>query len=199
MFDDFPAAHSMDTTWFAVDRDGRVGVFFSCENGSVPAAAGIQGDVSQAIHFLRANADGGPLPEDEGWGLLNDEDFLARQGLFVFWCSGGSVLVDPYFKTRELERPLHVDQLPSGFRDQCRRVQFPVSFAEVTIVQPCEHVECSFWDDPAGYRSADGKTVRPFPGREWECRQTLEGYRKGGSSWAADWHLEGEPPAGEGE
>jgi len=33
---EFPAAHSMDTTWFAVDRDGHVGVFESGEPGAVP-------------------------------------------------------------------------------------------------------------------------------------------------------------------
>src|SRR5687768_12253706 len=33
---DFPAAHSMDTTWFAVDRDGHVGQFDSWEAGAVP-------------------------------------------------------------------------------------------------------------------------------------------------------------------
>ena len=36
MADDFPAAHSMDTTWFAVDADGRVGLFESYEAGAVP-------------------------------------------------------------------------------------------------------------------------------------------------------------------
>src|SRR5262245_40565681 len=34
---DFPAAHSMDTTWFAVDRDGHVGVFDSGEPGAAPS------------------------------------------------------------------------------------------------------------------------------------------------------------------
>ena len=33
---DFPAAHSMDTTWFAVDRDGHVAMFQSGESGAVP-------------------------------------------------------------------------------------------------------------------------------------------------------------------
>jgi hypothetical protein len=33
---DFPAAHSMDTTWFAVDADGCVGMFDSGEGGAVP-------------------------------------------------------------------------------------------------------------------------------------------------------------------
>ncbi len=36
---DFPAAHSMDTTWFAVDRDGRVAAFESGEAGAVPTDA----------------------------------------------------------------------------------------------------------------------------------------------------------------
>jgi hypothetical protein len=33
---DFPAAHSMDTTWFAIDADGCVGIFDSDEGGAVP-------------------------------------------------------------------------------------------------------------------------------------------------------------------
>ncbi len=36
---DYPAAHSMDTTWFAVDRDGRVAAFESGEAGAVPTEA----------------------------------------------------------------------------------------------------------------------------------------------------------------
>jgi hypothetical protein len=36
---DYPAAHSMDTTWFAVDRDGHVAVFESSEGGAVPENA----------------------------------------------------------------------------------------------------------------------------------------------------------------
>ncbi len=36
---DFPAAHSMDTTWFALDRCGHVGVFHSGEEGAVAEGA----------------------------------------------------------------------------------------------------------------------------------------------------------------
>jgi hypothetical protein len=36
---DFPAAHSMDTVWFAVDRDGHVALFRSGEAGAVPEEA----------------------------------------------------------------------------------------------------------------------------------------------------------------
>ena len=35
---DHPAAHSMDTEWFAVDADGHVASFWSGENGPVPKA-----------------------------------------------------------------------------------------------------------------------------------------------------------------
>lgn len=33
---DFPAAHSMDTSWFAVDEDGHVALLESGEDGAVP-------------------------------------------------------------------------------------------------------------------------------------------------------------------
>lgn len=36
MTPDYPAAHSMDTVWFAVDDDGHVGVFESHADGAVP-------------------------------------------------------------------------------------------------------------------------------------------------------------------
>jgi hypothetical protein len=36
---DYPAAHSMDTQWFAVDRDGYVAIFSSYEAGAVPLDA----------------------------------------------------------------------------------------------------------------------------------------------------------------
>lgn len=39
MSPDFPAAHSMDTDWFAVDRDGRVALFDSSENGALAEGA----------------------------------------------------------------------------------------------------------------------------------------------------------------
>lgn len=40
---DYPAAHSMDTTWFAVDSDGCVGRFSSSEDGAVPMNAACAG------------------------------------------------------------------------------------------------------------------------------------------------------------
>ena len=39
---DFPAAHSMDTVWFAIDRDGHVGYFDTGEGGAVPVGAALE-------------------------------------------------------------------------------------------------------------------------------------------------------------
>jgi hypothetical protein len=35
---DFPAAHSMDSCWFGVDKDGRIGFFDTGEAGARPTA-----------------------------------------------------------------------------------------------------------------------------------------------------------------
>jgi hypothetical protein len=45
MSDDFPAAHSMDSCWFAVDREGHVGYFDTGEAGALPDAAAQSRDV----------------------------------------------------------------------------------------------------------------------------------------------------------
>lgn len=44
MMSEFPAAHSMDTTWFAIDSDGHVAVFDSSEAGCVPTDAYLDED-----------------------------------------------------------------------------------------------------------------------------------------------------------
>ena len=53
---DFPAAHSMDTTWFAIDADGYVGVFDSDEGKKVftkKIPLSIDG-LSQKVNFTLA-------------------------------------------------------------------------------------------------------------------------------------------------
>ena len=36
---DYPAAHSMDSGWYAVDEDGQVALFETGEPGAMPGAA----------------------------------------------------------------------------------------------------------------------------------------------------------------
>jgi hypothetical protein len=69
---DFPAAHSMDTYWFAVDKDGRVACFSSGEAGAVPVQAMAGDDAYQMLQRL-AQA----LPAGE---VLHDRQGRARPG-----------------------------------------------------------------------------------------------------------------------
>lgn len=77
--EDFPAAHSMDTTWFAVDAKGRLGVFDTGEGGAAPMDAQPGGMWSEAFAHLPLDAhgcratpvNGGPLaalcPPEKLW------------------------------------------------------------------------------------------------------------------------------------
>jgi len=84
---DFPAAHSMDTTWFAVDRDGHVGCFDSEEPGPVPvgltqgtAEVDILGElrqlvpVQEAIHDLAGWLVPGPVGMAQHHWMLDHPD-----------------------------------------------------------------------------------------------------------------------------
>ena len=54
MSDDFPAAHSMDTQWFAVDKNGLVGYFSTGSAGAVPMTAHCPEDPTEVIPIGRA-------------------------------------------------------------------------------------------------------------------------------------------------
>lgn len=51
---DFPAAHSMDTAWFAIDNDGNVALFETGESGCVPEDAYCGDDAYTLQDELRA-------------------------------------------------------------------------------------------------------------------------------------------------
>ncbi len=57
---DYPAAHSMDTYWFAVDEVGHIGMFYSGENGHVPDLAEIDdlaGELWRRLHPNQTDDD----------------------------------------------------------------------------------------------------------------------------------------------
>src|SRR5690242_3867236 len=150
---DFPAAHSMDTAWYAVDRDGHVGFFDTGEEGHLPRGALTVDDASLP-----------PLPEE------------LRDGLFTFYYgvnNGGEdsayvFFIQPYARTSVPAQPLHIDQLPPRLREAYGRFRFDsLRFAEAEHVQPWEFAVCDGWGDSgAAYLTADLKTVRPCPGHE---------------------------------
>ncbi|MFO0928265.1 MAG: hypothetical protein U0736_14705 [Gemmataceae bacterium] len=61
---DYPAAHSMDTVWFAVDADGHVAVFRTGEAGAVPLEAYAGDEAYQTEARLRELLPPGTLLHD---------------------------------------------------------------------------------------------------------------------------------------
>lgn len=157
MTPDYPAAHSMDTQWFAVDQDGHVALFNSSEHGAVPRdAAGLYEDNEPLQTALQAFFFAGR--EEDPLDLFFDDDEWARAGLFVYeprpgWFS------QPYERQREPEVPLHIDQLPPELRDAFRGVVLPVRFSDTPTIQPCDYVPGDAWG--AIVVGADGHTARP--------------------------------------
>ena len=54
MDNDYPASHSMDTCFFAIDREGHVAIFDTGEAGAVPAQALAGDDAYSARQQLTA-------------------------------------------------------------------------------------------------------------------------------------------------
>jgi hypothetical protein len=156
---DYPAAHSMDTTWYAVDEAGHVAAFDSGDNGSVPDEA----HHSELAYQLWQLWYPGTRPtESVHTGLCT------RLGLYHFEFDDTVYpVLGPYQRQMVPDRPTHVDQLPPDLRQTCTRFRFDrVDFAVTDRPQPLEHWSCRFWRNCSGYVLADGRTVRLVPGRE---------------------------------
>jgi hypothetical protein len=158
---DYPAAHSMDTFWFAVDAAGHVAMFISGENGHAPD--GETNDVSSELWELRKSIES---DEENGW----DRDELCRDvGLYAFDYNEDYDPIAPYFRSIVPEVPLHIDQLPPELRERCRSVCFDVRFDQIERLQPLDFLHCVFWyDDRIAYLCGDGITVKPLPGKDDE-------------------------------
>ncbi len=93
-----PAAHSMDTEWFAIDREGHVALFVSGEPGAVPSSTvdhiGQRDPIEDALLALPATSD--VLVElTRHPGLLDDAD-PPRRLILVRWPDPGEIAVIVY-------------------------------------------------------------------------------------------------------
>jgi hypothetical protein len=204
---DYPAAHSMDTTWFAADRDGHVGVFSTNAKGAIPGippdedlfeAILLQAGVEELISLLA----GGRISA----GRYSEDYFrhVTRLGLFCYshrdyWEVD---LQGDYQLIRPPETPLHVDSLPPRFRKLARQNRLSrVHFPDTESVQPLEHFACRFFPDEdavaaVAYVASDGVTLRPVPGREGEFAAFCEALWRDHPEQMAEFRFEG--PAGSG-
>lgn len=186
---DFPAAHSMDTHWFAVDQQGHVGLFFTAESGYMPNNAhGVEG--GELIELYRVLTGEVPPGLDEEEMIDDWDEFLEAFGElgffdynFVVSFNDPDELLRPYTLCGEPEdEPLHVDQLPAEWRARCAKCRLAsVSFGEDEYLQPFDQVAGKWfvwWDGSCAYLSADEKTVRPVPGQEDKFREFCRNHAK---------------------
>jgi hypothetical protein len=169
---DYPAAHSMDTIWYAVDATGAVAVFNSAEPGPVPKSAARRehGDVPRLVRILGGECD------DDDFDLQEAFQAAADRGVYVYevitWeCD----FIDTYERVAVPKRPLHLDQLPPKLRKNVARCKLPtVDFAKAEELQVVPLVPCDlYWDEAVAYFAVGHKEIRPIPGKEKDYRSAL--------------------------
>ncbi len=171
---DYPAAHSMDSTWFAVDARGQVGIFETGENGPLPDCFDPQEVYSTAV-----------LPDAAGTylGLEEEIALLTARGFYLFDYWGpeeaGYFPAGLYLRSHQPRQPLHVGQLPPQVRQLVSRLKLTSrDFASDEVIQPLEHTLCQFWPDFTAYLASDQVTIRPCPGREDSFDEFLAAFQK---------------------
>jgi hypothetical protein len=169
---DYPAGHSQDSYWFAVDRNGHVAMFDTGETGAVPEDFTLGHDESldvlyrlfEVLQSLR-NPEPGGQPRNVG-------EEGTELGVFVYTYGEGfdqpaaAFCADVYHRAEPPADPIHVDQLPPEFRTLCKRFSLNVLFADSERVQPFEHFPCSDYGVNIAYLRTDGTTVQVVPGQE---------------------------------
>jgi len=180
--DDYPAAHSMDQTWFAVDQAGHVGVFFTGEDGPLPSGSYDAGNLIDVLRALRGeSADQEDDDDDPDWDAMEEE--AADRGLFVYHYVGAfDPIIRPYSFRYMPGTPLHVEQLPPWIRRLFKATRFEGTlFPDSERIQIIEHsarIDIFFYSkDDVAYLADDQKTVRPIPGKEHLFAAFCEDFR----------------------
>lgn len=186
---DYPAAHSMDATWFAVDAAGHVAALLTGESGPLPDGNWPDGLLADLAHIVLG-------PDDAA--TFDYIDSAQALGVFVFEYDDAVILdglVDRYRRVVAARPPLHVDQLPPVIRNEWKRLRFPrVRFAAVEYVQPYEVFPCSSLDvSTVAFLSADGQTIRPIPNKEDDFRQAIAQWRAARPDVATEYRFEDRP------
>jgi hypothetical protein len=185
---DFPAAHSMDALWFAVDATGHVAMFSSGENGHVPKGAydeSLGGDLWRALR---------PGQSDDDYYDLYDDQRAAQLGLFFFDYADSFLPISCYLRSEPPATPLHVDELPPEYRRRIKQIRFTkVDFSATPALQPVEFFPCDYWyaGNRIAYLCGDGKTVRPVPGHEAQFLEFRDEFRRDFPDEARNLHFEG--------
>lgn len=158
---DYPAAHSMDTFWFAVDRDGHVAMFNSGEAGAVPVQGYLGEEWGATLEALEKLPGQGSSKDDDNF------EVVLNHGVFYYSHEKTENIVAGPYTQMKPGKPVKIDQLPPEAREVVERVKFDsVSFESTKEIQPVEFFPSQAWS--GAYLDKDGVTVRPIPGMEKE-------------------------------
>jgi hypothetical protein len=204
----------MDTGWFAVDRDGRVGVFDTDNCGHAPADVRVHENGDAIYDLLDWYQQPGPVPDPRRFVAMGLAAELARMGVFYFYYElhdfvpEGSLkktlddvpfysryglcpweFAGPYLRALVPAELLHADQLPPELRRRVKRYRLDgLSFVEQEFVQPAEYFACtgSWHKGCRAYLCGDGRTLRPWPGKKDAFGQFIREFLAGGRR-RAEW------------
>jgi hypothetical protein len=170
MQSDFPAAHSMDTDWFAVDKCGHVALFRSGESGAVPLEAAIFLGPDGGDDALGKAIFGKTIAEQEEMDEWPD---TGSAGLFNYEHETDNWISGPYQRQGAPDKPVRLEDLPPEVKQKLKDLRFvTLCFQETPKIQPVEHLTCESWE--GAWLSLDGKNARPVPGREKEYREIYD-------------------------
>lgn len=185
---DYPAAHSMDTTWYAVDEAGHVAAFQTGLDGVAPVGA-------KNLYYLEALYDSHRPDAFREPRVPSHTEMADQVGFYLYWYRGAEYNPIDLFERRVVPRhPIHVEQLLPEVRAVCKRTRSPVSFAAAEWIQPLAYLDCFFWEedgDRLAYLAADGVTIAPIKGREDRFDEFVIGFRATAPDEAARYHFEG--------
>ena len=164
---DFPAAHSMDTYWFAIDADENVAVFDTGEAGALPYSAR-KLFICDLILYLPNN--------DRRTFLLKTartNTTLAAQLLGMFSYGHGDEwenwIAGPYTRNQQPEKLLKLEELPEDIQDLISWTWFEeLCFQDTEIIQPIEYTKCRTWEGMGfcqGWVDTKGKIHEHLPNR----------------------------------
>jgi hypothetical protein len=161
--EDYPAGHSMDSTWFAVDESGEVAFFDTSEGGAIPSegfpVGGEGGDgpnwweVAFALLIAQGREDeelAAVLPEtaeDLGEWFEGEQgaelQLLLSLGVHVYLC--GEQDAYPYFRIAPPRQPLSLSDLPEGVKAYFTPGRLPLRFADSPQIAPGQFVPVESW------------------------------------------------------
>lgn len=172
MENDFPAAHSMDTDWFAIDKDGFVALMASDETGPVPVEVYQHFDQGEGYDIIEriANALKRPLKQDKFGGpeplsiglyhFCHDAYQFEEQGIET----EDEEAIVPYSRSiaEKPETPVHISELPEDISKMIAPFKFNVAFADTVRIQPLSSFPCEVWGEYQNFLDADLNS-QPMP------------------------------------